>query len=61
MYLVIDPLFMNNLNEEFEEIKDIKVEGTRNRRLRNFEDKLASLKLLDMIMQKLIQFNYPKS
>lgn len=49
--MVIDPLFMNKQNEEFEEIKDIKVEGTRNTRLGNFQDKLASLKFLDMIMQ----------
>lgn len=40
--MVIDLLFMNNLNEEFEEIKDIKVDGTRNRSLGNFQEKLVS-------------------
>lgn len=44
---VIDPLFMNELNEEFEELKEIKVERTRNRRLEKFQDKIASLKFLD--------------
>ena len=47
IHKVIDPLFMNNLNEEFDEIKSIKVERTRNRRLKKFQEKLASLKFLD--------------
>ena len=47
IHKVIDPLFMNELNEEFDEIKDIKVERTRNGRLEKFQDKLASLKFLD--------------
>lgn len=47
IHKVIDPLFMDNLNEEFENIKSLKVEKTRNKRLEDFQDKLASLKFLD--------------
>lgn len=47
IHKVIDPLFMNELNEEFNEIRNIKIDKTRNRRLDAFQDKLASLKFLD--------------
>lgn len=47
IHKVIDPLFMNELNEEFEEIKNIKIERTRNRKLEAFQEKIASLKFLD--------------
>lgn len=44
IHKVIDPLFMNDLNEEFEEIKNVRIERTRNRRLEIFQEKIASLK-----------------
>ncbi len=47
IHKVIDPLFLNDLNEEFDEIKDIKVEKTRLKRLEEFRTKLASLTFLD--------------
>lgn len=47
IHKVIDPLFMNELNEEFEEIKNVKIERTRNRKLEAFQEKIASLKFLD--------------
>ena len=47
IHKVIDPLFMNDLNEEFEEIKSLKTIRIRDRRLKEFQDKIASLKFLD--------------
>jgi len=47
IHKVIDPLFLDGLNEEFEEICQIKVAKTRESRLYEFQDKLASLKFLD--------------
>lgn len=47
IHKVIDPLFMNELNEEFEEIKALKTLKIRNRRLNELQDKIASLKFLD--------------
>ncbi len=47
IHKVIDPLFLNALNEEFEEIRAIAVEKTRNKRLTEFQEKLASLTFLD--------------
>lgn len=47
IHKVIDPLFLNDLKEEFKQIKEIKVENTKNKKLDNFQNKLASLKFLD--------------
>lgn len=47
IHKVIDPLFYDGLCEEFEEIKEIKVTKTRNQKLEEFRDKLASLTFLD--------------
>lgn len=47
IHKVIDPLFMNELNKEFEKIQLLKTHNTRIRRLEEFQDKLASLKFLD--------------
>ena len=47
IHKVIDPLFLNGLENEFEEIKSISVERTKNNKLRAFQQKLASLKFLD--------------
>ena len=47
IHKVIDPLFLNDLNAEFEEIKSIPVERTRTRRLTEFQEKLSKLRFLD--------------
>jgi len=47
IHKVIDPLFLNDLQREFEEIVSIPVERTKQQRLRGFHDKLASLRFLD--------------
>ena len=47
IHKVIDPLFMNELNREFNTILEEKVERVRSRKLETFQDKLASLSFLD--------------
>lgn len=47
IHKVIDPLFMDELNEEFYTILAEKVERTRMRQLAAFQDKLGSLTFLD--------------
>lgn len=47
IHKVIDPLFMDELKKEFREICDIAVARTRERKLREFQKKLASLTFLD--------------
>lgn len=47
IHKVIDPLFLNDLKTEFETIKAIKAEKTRNEKLIEFQKKLGSLKFLD--------------
>ena len=47
IHKVIDPLFLNNLKSEFEEIKDIKQKKNRDEKLKVFQDKIASLRFLD--------------
>lgn len=47
IHKVIDPLFLDDLKAELEEIKKIAVVKTKERKLREFQDKLASLTFLD--------------
>lgn len=47
IHKVIDPLFLDDLKNEFEEIKGTAVLRTRTRKLHAFQDKLASLTFLD--------------
>lgn len=47
IHKVIDPLFMDELHEEFLTIKDIQIEKQRRQQLMKFQDKLASLRFLD--------------
>ena len=47
IHKVIDPLFMDDLQAELSEIKQIAVTKTREQRLTAFQDKIASLKFLD--------------
>ena len=43
IHKVIDPLFLDELKEELEKIKEIQVVKSRNAKLRAFQDKLANL------------------
>ena len=47
IHKVIDPLFLDELTTEFEEIKAISVAKTQEKRLRALQDRLASLSFLD--------------
>ncbi len=47
IHKVIDPLFLDDLKAEFEEIKKITVVKTQEKKLRALQDKLASLSWLD--------------
>lgn len=47
IHKVIDPLFLDNLKEELEEIRDIAVAKTKKTKLEAFQDKLAGLHFLD--------------
>ena len=47
IHKVIDPLFLNDLRRELDEILEEKVERQRNRRLDAFQSRLASLRFLD--------------
>ncbi len=47
IHKVIDPLFLDELEKELEEIRGIAVEKTRDKRLRDYQDKLASVVCLD--------------
>ncbi len=47
IHKVIDPLFLNDLREEFDSIKEFAVERTRNNKLKDFQNKLATLTFLD--------------
>ena len=47
IHKVIDPLFLNNLRQELDDILAEKVEKQRQRKLDEYQDKLASLTFLD--------------
>ena len=47
IHKVIDPLFLNDLRRELDEILEEKVEKQRKKRLDEYQDKLASLTFLD--------------
>lgn len=47
IHKVIDPLFLNDLRRELDEILDVKVEKERNKRLDAYQDKLSQLTFLD--------------
>lgn len=47
IHKVIDPLFLDNLKDELEKIKEIKVEKTRKQQLEAFRNKLSTLTFLD--------------
>lgn len=47
IHKVIDPLFMDDLNKEFEEIKALPHNKNRDKKLAEFQDKIANLNFLD--------------
>lgn len=47
IHKVIDPLFLDDLKAEFDEICEVKVDKTRQNKLEKFRSKLASLTFLD--------------
>lgn len=47
IHKVIDPLFLDDLKSELEDIKNIKIEKTRNSKLEDFREKLSALTFLD--------------
>lgn len=47
IHKVIDPLFLDALRAELAEIKEIRVDRTRDKKLREYQQKLASLTFLD--------------
>ena len=47
IHKVIDPLFLDDLYDEFEKIKELKQQKTRNARLDEFQTKIANLNFLD--------------
>ena len=47
IHKVIDPLFLDDLNSEFEEINKINVQKTKEAKLNVFQEKLASLSFFD--------------
>ncbi len=47
IHKVIDPLFLDDLKAELDEIRDIKIKTTRRKRLEEFRDKLAASDYLD--------------
>ena len=47
IHKVIDPLFLNDLRQELDEILEEKIENKRQKLLRAYQDKLASLTFLD--------------
>ena len=55
IHKVIDPLFLDGLRTELDEIKQVSAIKTRERRLKAFQDKLASLKFLEKTLSTLIQ------
>ena len=55
IHKVIDPLFLDDLKKELGEICEIAVEQTRKRKLEYFQNQLASLTFLEIILPSLIQ------
>lgn len=47
IHKLIDPLFLDELKQEFEEIKEVKVAKIRENKLHAFQEKLSKLKFLD--------------
>lgn len=61
IHKVIDPLFLDSLKEEFQTITEIHVRKTKDKRLEEFQNKLAGLTFLDKTTPRLIQFHTLKN
>lgn len=57
IHKVIDPLFLDGLRAELDEICAISIKNSKTTRLRNFQKKLASLVFLESKVQTIIQFS----
>ena len=57
IHKVIDPLFLNDLKDELNEIRQFKQIKTVEQRAKQFQSKLASLTFFDIITLKLIQIS----
>ena len=55
IHKVIDPLFLNSLRAELDEIKTVAVNKTRDQKLRAFQAKIAGLKFLENCTTSLIR------
>lgn len=55
IHKVIDPLFLDELKGELEKIKEITVDRTRDKKLRDFQVKLSGLTFLEIKTRYLIQ------
>lgn len=58
IHKVIDPLFLEELKNEFLEISALTTVTTKQTRLERFQNKLASLTFLETTMSKVIQRNF---
>lgn len=58
IHKVIDPLFMNKLQEEFKEAVSLKTISSKKRRLEDLQNKLSTLKFLEKTYLKRIQLNF---
>lgn len=61
IHKVIDPLFLDDLRAELDEIKQDPVDRTRRARLTLFQEKIAGLNFLDKTTPRLIQFHTLKN
>lgn len=55
IHKVIDPLFLDGLTAELEEISAVAVKKTRDRKLEQFQSRLAGLTFLEIILRNMIQ------
>ena len=58
IHKVIDPLFLDDIKEEYRTICESKQPNIKRQSLRDFQTKLGKLKFLDIKTPRLIQFNY---
>ena len=61
IHKVIDPLFLDDLKAELEEISGIAIARTKEKKLREFQDNLASLCWLEIKTPLLIQIATPQT
>lgn len=57
IHKVIDPLFLDDLKEELEKIKETQTIKTKEKKLKDFQKKLSELKFLESKVQSIIQFS----